>query len=62
MWWPLGRDGEGKKDEVRMECKGDVKGDGTQLFICVNACHRMVSSRGTGEFKERLNDHSLREL
>lgn len=60
--WPLGRDGEGRRDE--MEQREMRKAKGAQSFISMNDCHRMGSSRQQlrGEFRERLNDLSLKEL
>ena len=50
---------------MQMECKGDKNGDGCLVFhLCGGLLQNGFLKRGwlRGERKEKLKDHSLREL
>ena len=48
MWWPLGRDGEQRKEEAQVEHTEVWKVVGAWWFVFEHACHRIRSSRGSG--------------
>lgn len=58
--WPLGGDGEGRRDEVQVEQREVGKVPGAQSFMSTNDCQNGILEMQwlKGELKEKLNECS----